>query len=136
MKSYIEKDWLVVAITHQEACRLNSGESLYDRRNPLWSEAKVEVRPYGHFDSSYEPVLSLGSAEYQERMRKMRCVAEFFTNSDVVISVLPEVSRNALIAAEMIRRENIITMVQGDEREQLLASLTGGGIVIRFDGTD
>jgi len=136
MKSYIDGDWLVVSLTHQETCRLNDGQTIHDRRNPLWAEAKVEVRPYTHFDDSYEPVQTLGSNEYRQRMRQMRCVAEFFTNTDLVISVLPEVSRHALIAAEAIPRDSVITMVDGEEREQLLATLPLGGVEIRFYGTN
>lgn len=135
MKSYIDGDCLVVALTHQETCRLNDGQTIHDRRNPLWAEAKVEVRPYTHFDDSYEPVQMFGSNEYRQRLNRMRCVAEFFTNTDLVISVLPEVSRHALIAAEKIPRDSVITIVDGEERQQLLATLPLGGVEIRFDGT-
>ena len=133
MRSYIEDDRFVVAIGHQEACRLNTGAIIGDRRNPLWSEAKVEVHPYRDYDFAYVPVESFSSPEYLKRLHQIRCVVMFFENLDLEVYVPPEVSRHALIAAEHIERASVVTIVHGDERMALLGSLPVNGVTIRFD---
>lgn len=133
MKSYIEHGWLVVAVTHSEACSLNDGTTIHDRRNPLDADAKIQVQPYGEYDPDYKPLPVLSGEAYDERLRQMRCVAEFFSNNDLVISVLSEVSGNASFAAEPIERDVVITMQQGEERRSLLSVLPPNGVMIRFD---
>lgn len=133
MESYIKDDWLVIALTHQETCTLNTGTSIHDRLNPLWSEAKVEVRPLVDIDPEYRPA-EVGSREFEDRLSRMGCVAEIFSNLDVTVSVPPEVSSYALIAAEAIPRSSVVTLVEGAQRENLVNSLPENGVMIRFDG--
>lgn len=134
MKSYIENETFVVSLSNSEACELINGASFADRRNPLGMNDKVEVRPFGIHDPSYEPSERFLSSEWWHNYRTYKCVAWFFTNSDVVIYVPKEVPQHALVAAENIPIESVRTNFGGDERKGLLSALPQNGITIRFDG--
>ncbi len=136
MRSYIQDERFVVAISHMEACRLNDGEVIADRENPLVSDAKVEVHPLSHYDPTYKPIADFGIPEYMEKLQVVRCIAVFFTNSDLEIYVPPEVSRDVRISAEHIPRERVITLLDGDEHQALLRVLPVNGVTIRFDHRD
>lgn len=86
MKSYIEHDCLVVAITPREACNLNDGTTIHDRRNLLSTEAKIMAQPYEEYDPDYEPLPILSGEAYKKWLKQMRCVVELFTNNDQLYS--------------------------------------------------
>ena len=133
MKSAIYQERFVVAINHDEACRVANGGIVGDRVNPIVSDAKVVVRSLDTIDQLYEPLAETEfmSGEHVKRINTLASRAIIYYGMDVTIYVPREVVRTAFIASEHIPLDAVEVFDQ--DFEPMKASMPEDGIEIRFD---
>lgn len=120
---------LRVTLTNEECLQVKSGFVLGGRVNPVFPDAKIEVRKLSDY---YQPL----SGEPERRGAAGKAIAEVFANEDLCLYVPDGCVETVLYPNTTIPPERIISPCAGaDYLEHFKTHVAPAGIQVVFEGS-
>ncbi len=122
-------EFLVVTLTNEECLRVKDGDILGDRVNPVYPDAKIEVRKLSDYYEVPDGDIDRGHVAEQ-------AIAEVFGNEDMCLYVPDECVETVFYPSVTIPPERIISPMANPEYvEHYKSHVSPAGIKVVFEGS-